>query len=252
MKDSVAAAPTSAAPEEGAPGAAPPAEPSGSGPQGASPNGAAAARVADAARAVVARGEVVANEGARVVASHSVAAAEAALRGVRGSIDEAQKRFDAERADWERLIAGSALPPLGADDPVGHLAARIEREADFWRAFGIRAMRPGTSRAIAAASALVGIVGGLGIATIGALGGLLGLAASAAHLWAAAGALGVGSAVAMTTAVWLDRASARSAREALGRADEAERRLQRAATLLALRRSDETAYREALVRFERS
>ncbi|AKF05790.1 hypothetical protein [Sandaracinus amylolyticus] len=185
------------------------------------------------------------------VGSRTAATAEAALRSVSGGLQEATRRFDAEREDWQRFLARSELPDVRGEDPIAELAVRVDREADFWRSVAVRAMRPGASRSIAIGATLVGLTGGLGLSLLGGIRGLFGTDATAGQLWAAAGALALGVALALAAAAWLDRTAARAAGEALARADAAEKRLQRIAALLALRRADASAFRDALERLER-
>lgn len=189
---------------------------------------------------------------ADAVSSRTAATAEAALRSVSGGLQAASERIDAERAEWQRFLERSDLPDVRGDDPIAELAARVDREADLWRSVAIRAMRPGASRSIVIGATLVGLSGGLGLAALGGLRGLFGTDASAGQLWAAAAALGLGVGLAIAAAAWLDRSASRAAAEALARSDAAEKRLQRIAALLALRRADPGAFKDALERLERA
>lgn len=173
------------------------------------------------------------------------------MRSVRGGLREASRHLEATRAEWERVAAGSELPDVHGEDPIADLAIRLDREADFWRGFAMRALRPGAARSIAILASLVGLSGGVGLAALAGLRGLLGADATAAHLWAGGGVLALSVALALVAAAWLERTSARAASDALGRADAAERRLQRIAAILALRSADEGAFRDALTRLER-
>lgn len=186
------------------------------------------------------------------VSSRTAATAEAALRSVSGGLQAATRRIDDERADWIRFLERTELPDVRGDDPIAELAVRVHREADFWRSVAVRAMRPGASRTIALGATLVGLSGGLFLAALGGLRGLFGTDATAGQLWAAAGALALGVALALAAAAWLDRVASRAASDALARADQAEKRLQRIAALLALRRADPEAFRAALERLERA
>ncbi len=188
-------------------------------------------------------------ESAEVFASRTVAVASEVADRFRSRLAEARER---QRVDWERVVTSAKLPSVQTGDSIADLAVRLENEADFWRTFALRTTKPGAAQWIASASALLGLSGGLGIALLGGLRGLFGTDASAAVLWAAAGALAVGVVLALLAATWLHRGAAKAAHAALARADESERRLSRVAAILALRHADETAYREALVRLERS
>jgi hypothetical protein len=226
--------------------------------RGAKAAEAAATRGVQAAEAVAARGAVVAEaaairgaEAAEVVASRSVAVGQAAMRGVKTGFETAKSAIEKNRAEWDRIAEGAHLPAVGAAEPLADLAARLDSDASLWRAFALRSMKPGAAQLIAIATAVIGIAGGTSLALLGGLRGLLGSATSAPVLWASAGALVLGGAIALFAAWWLHRTSMRSALEALSRADQAERRLERAAVVLAMRRTDEAAYRDALLRFEK-
>jgi len=208
----------------------------------------AASKGAAAAATVASRSA----DAASTMASRGAAAAGVALESVRGSLAEASRRIEAERADWDRVAERAALPDVRAEDPIGDLAARLDREADFWRALAIRASRPGAPRAITLVAAALSLVGGAGLVGLGALGSLVGATATAPHLWAAAGGLAVGVALSVAACAWVDQVSRRTAAEALGRATDAERRLARVAAILALRSADATAYKDALARLERT
>jgi hypothetical protein len=134
---------------------------------------------------------------------------------------------------------------------MADLAVRLDREASFWRAFALRQMKPGVPQLVAIIAAGIGLFGGASLAALGGLRVLFGTATSAPILWASAGALAAGVALAVLAAWWLHRTSARAASEALARADSAERRLARVAAILALRSADDAAYKDALVRLEK-
>lgn len=195
--------------------------------------------------AAVARTSAKARDGATELAEKSAAA-------VRGGLAAAGKQIAADREEWARVAAESALPDVGATDPLADLAIRLDHEADFWRGFAIRSLKPGLPRALALVGAGLAVVGTVALAGVGAMRAMVGGdPAETSTLLGSATALAIGAGIAWGVAVWSERTRSHAAREALARADVAEKRLHRTAIALALRNVDTEAYREALVRLER-
>ena len=187
---------------------------------------------------------------ARPVPRHDAATA-AVLEGVRGGLDGAASGIARDRAAWDSVEHDARLPEVGGQDPVFDLALRLDREADFWRSFAVMRLRPGLPRALAAAAAVVGLGAGASLGVLGGVRGLVSDGSSSAVLMAAALAVAAGVAGALLAAAWLHTGAVSAARDALARAEQAERRLQRVVAVLALRQTSEAAYLDALIRLER-
>jgi hypothetical protein len=179
------------------------------------------------------------------------AATAAVLEGVRGGLDGAASGIARDRAAWDSVEHDARLPEVGGQDPVFDLALRLDREADFWRSFAVMRLRPGLPRALAAAAAVVGLGAGASLGVLGGVRGLVSDGSSSAVLMAAALAVAAGVAGALLAAAWLHTGAVSAARDALARAEQAERRLQRVVAVLALRQTSEAAYLDALIRLER-
>jgi hypothetical protein len=169
------------------------------------------------------------------------------LATAKAGIDRANDHLEAEDQRWEERKERTDMPGIGADDPLGDLAIRLDRQADFFRELAIDAMRPGAVR-----GAMVGLVVTLAIVTAG-----LGLVATwrafsgegaiegLPHLAGAIAIAGIASGV----VGWIvERGRAAVAHEALSRAEEAEARLCRVAELIALEKHDRDALVEVLAR----
>lgn len=167
------------------------------------------------------------------------------LASAKAQIDRASDRIEAEDQEWEARRERTDMPGIGASDPLGDLAIRLDRQADFFRELAVDAMRPGVVRGamIALVITLAVVTAGAGLAVLGraffgsesteGLEGLVELMAGMAAVGVATGLVG-----------WLvERGRAGVAHEALARAEEAEARLCRVAELIALEKHD----REVLV-----
>ena len=167
------------------------------------------------------------------------------LASAKAQMDRAGERIEAEDQEWEARRERTDMPGIGASDPLGDLAIRLDRQADFFRELAIDAMRPGIVR-----GAMIGLVITLGVVTAGVSLAALGRAffgsESAGSLEGLLELLGGVAAIGVATGVvgWLvERGRASVAHEALTRAEEAEARLCRVAELIALEKHD----REVLV-----
>lgn len=157
--------------------------------------------------------------------------------------------------ELDSLVEGSDLPELGPGaDTLSALALRLDREADLWRALALKAMgRSAWADRTTHGASVVAAVGCVGLATIAGMQALFGGAS-----WQKAAMLAVGGLI-LLVASWIvggagsaiRRAQREIARESLARADLAELRLHRIATVLAVRKDDSGAYVEALRRLER-
>jgi hypothetical protein len=169
------------------------------------------------------------------------------LATAKAGIDRANDHLEAEDQRWEARKERTDMPGIGADDPLGDLAIRLDRQADFFRELAIDAMRPGAVR-----GAMIGLV-----VSLAAVTAALGLVATwraftgeaviegLPHLAAAVAIAGTASGL----AGWIvERGRAAVAHEALSRAEEAEARLCRVAELIALEKHDRAALVEVLAR----
>lgn len=165
------------------------------------------------------------------------------LATAKAGLDKANEKLEAEAQRWEARKERTDMPGIGRGDPLADLAERLDKQADFFRELAVDAMRPGLVRgalvALVIVSASAATLGAIAMVARLFLGGApmegladLGLATAGAA--SAAGLLG-----------WVvERGRARIAQEALCRAEQAEARLCRIATLIALEKHDP----EALVR----
>ena len=178
-------------------------------------------------------------------------AAGAALSGARGGLREAERRMDDEERRWDARAEQAALPDVGGKDPIEDLAIRIDRESDYWRTFAVRNLRPGAARNLAIGGAVLALASGVALGTLGTLAAVLGsVGPGRATLFTAVG-VSVCAVVAAVLGFVSERGRVHGAREALSRADLAERRLERVAAILALKSASPARYVEALSRLER-
>jgi len=164
---------------------------------------------------------------------------------------EAERRMQDEAKAWDARAEEAALPDVGGADPIVDLAVRIDREADYWRTFAVRNMRPGAARNLAVAGAALALASGLALGTLATLAAVLGSDGPAEASLSTAAGVALCAFVACVLGVVSEQGRVRAAREALARADHAERRLERVAAILALKSASEAKYVEALTRLER-
>jgi hypothetical protein len=177
--------------------------------------------------------------------------ATAALSGARGGLREAERRLEDEEQRWEARAAEAALPDVLGKDPIDDLAIRIDRESDYWRTFAVRSLRPGAARNLAIAGAVLALGSGLALGTLGTLAAIFGSAGPGSSALVTAVGVAVCAVIACALGVVSERGRIHAAREALHRADQAERRLERVAAILALKTASAPKYVEALTRLER-
>lgn len=174
-----------------------------------------------------------------------------ALENVRGGLREAGRRLDDEARLWDAQADAAVLPAIEKDAPLRALATRVDRESAYWRSFAVRNLRPGAARNIAVAGAALALVAGLSLGLLATLATLLGSGTVAAGaLWAAGGVTAC-ALIATMLGVLSERGRVTAAREALARADHAERRLERIVAILALEEVSGAKYADALARLER-
>lgn len=188
---------------------------------------------------------------ASVVARHGRRALDGAVTGVRGGLAEAERRMNDEAKVWEDQAEAASLPNVGASAPIVDLALRIDRESDYWRAFAVRNMRPGAARNLAVVGAAMAIASGIALGTLATLAAIFGSEGPAVASLSTAGGVAVCALIAALLGVASERGRVMAAREALARADHAERRLERIAAILALKDVSQAKYVEALARLER-
>lgn len=190
-------------------------------------------------------------ERATTVARKGKKALDAAASGVRGGLRDAERRLSDEAKDWDVRAEQAALPDVGGADPMVDLAIRIDRESDYWRTFAVRNLRPGAARNLAIAGAALALASGLALGTLATLAAVLGSEGPAEASLSTAAGVALCALVACVLGVVSERGRVMAAREALMRADHAERRLERVAAILALKSASEPKYVEALTRLER-
>ncbi len=174
-----------------------------------------------------------------------------ALEGVRGGLREAGKRLDDEARLWDAQAEAAVLPAIGKEAPLVTLVTRVDRESAYWRSFAVRNLRPGAARNIAVAGAALALTAGLALGLLATLATLVGSGSVAAGaLWAAGGVTAC-ALIATLLGVLSERGRVMAAREALARADHAERRLERIVAILALEDVSGAKYADALARLER-
>jgi len=183
--------------------------------------------------------------------SRSLQVAQTINDRVRTGLDDARRSLKRRRAEWDKVVAGASLSAIKANDPIADLAARLDREASFWRSLALSHVKPAAPRYLAMSAAGLGLVGGAVLTALASLRGLFSSSPLPGAEWAAIVALAVGVALTLAAATWLQRSTNRASAEALSRGDAAERRLHEVAALLALRHADEKAYRDALMRYLR-
>lgn len=173
-------------------------------------------------------------------------------RGLRG----ASRVFEAPAGtDVESLVEETKLPKLPGDDPIAELARRLDRESDLWRNLAMREIaRVAWAGRVAQLVAIFAVVAEVALGVVAGLGVMLGAehaGGRALLVLAAAAGLTVGTLVAAGISGSVRRSLTETAREALERADTAERRLRRLAIVLAWRKGDPEKYADALTRYER-
>jgi hypothetical protein len=184
-----------------------------------------------------------------VTRSRSVATA--ALSGARGGLREAERRLRDEEQRWDERAEAAALPDVHAKDPIDDLAIRVDRESDYWRTFAVRSLRPGAARNLAIAGAVLALASGFALGALGTLAAIFGSDGPGRSAMFTAVGVAVCAVVACVLGVISERGRIHAAREALSRADHAERRLERIAAILALKSASSAKYVEALTRLER-
>lgn len=188
---------------------------------------------------------------ASVIARRGKKAIDGAVTGVRGGLREAERRMENEEKAWNERADAAALPDVGGTTPMVDLAIRIDRESDYWRTFAVRNMRPGAARNLAVAGAALALASGLALGTLATLAAVLGSEGPAEASLSTSAGVALCAVVAAILGSVSERGRAMAAREALARADHAERRLERVAAILALKDASEPKYVEALSRLER-
>ncbi len=155
----------------------------------------------------------------------------------------------------QALVEQSNLPELDGADAMSALAKRLDCEADLWRGIVLQQhARSAWLERLTVTTAAIALVGTT------ALSGVAGFRAlfSPAEAQSSAGLVGAGVFALLAGAFTIGQLASRArqghqgvARDALVRADLAETRLHRLATLMELRRVDEKAYAVALQSLER-
>lgn len=204
--------------------------------------------VTEPARSADAKTE--ASRGGRALAAVAVKAA----RSVKRTADGAAARVEADDAAWAATEAQADLPELRAladgGDPIEDLARRADREADFFRTIAVRTLRPGPGRALALLAGAVALLGGTVMAIAAGVRAFFG-AGIGETPGAEAAALALMLGMAATVGLLVERERHARAHAALARAELAERRIERAAGILALRAADPKRFVDALTRIER-
>ncbi len=190
-------------------------------------------------------------ERASAVARRGKKALDGAVTGVRGGLRDAERRLEDEARAWDAKAEEAGLPDIGGVAPMVDLAVRIDRESDYWRTFAVRNLRPGAARNLAIAGAALALASGLALGTLATLAAILGSEGPAEASMSTAAGVALCAVVACVLGVVSQRGRTMAAREALARADHAERRLERVAAILALKSASEPKYVEALTRLER-
>ncbi len=169
-------------------------------------------------------------------------------RHVERALDDPSDNLNAE------LFARADLPEIERSDPLISLGARLDREADLYRSIAVRQL----ARAawMDRLSVIAGLIAFTGLIVLASIAGFRALFASAGApfviaLMAAGMALLVAGAIVATRVTASVRQSQLAvARDALARADIAEARIHRLASLLAVREGDPERLPEALRAFE--
>jgi hypothetical protein len=167
------------------------------------------------------------------------------LATARAGLDKAGEKLEAENQEWEARRERTDMPGIGRADPLGDLAERLDKQADFFRELAVDAMRPGLVR-----GALVALVlSSASAATLGAVAMVARIFLGGAPIdgLVELGTATAGAALAAALLGWVvERGRARVANEALARAEHAEARLCRLAELIALEKHDPDALVRAL------
>jgi hypothetical protein len=182
------------------------------------------------------------------------AAVSSAARTVQRTAADVASAQHTENAAWKQTEDEADLPDLKAPaeggDPLFDLAVRLDREASFHRTLAVRALRPGPGRLLAVVSGSVALVGGTMLALAAGIRAFFGAGIGDAP-GADAAALSLLLAVSAGVGLLMESEQRRRAQTALGRAELAERRLERIAAILALKEHDTKRFGEALTRLER-
>lgn len=182
------------------------------------------------------------------------AAVSSAARTVQRTAADVASAQHTENAAWKQTEDEADLPDLKAPaeggDPLFDLAVRLDREASFHRTLAVRALRPGPGRLLAVVSGSVALVGGTMLALAAGIRAFFGAGIGDAP-GADAAALSLLLAVSAGVGLLMESEQRRRAQAALGRAELAERRLERIAAILALKEHDTKRFGEALTRLER-
>lgn len=211
----------------------------------------------DTGSVITAVGEIASE--AREVAADAIGTTASAAKVVRDSVSSRMKdakaeldlSLESEREEWKEAEDDADLPDVLGEQPLTDLAVRIDREADFWRQFAIRALRPGAPRNVAIASATLAIGFAVVLGIVGAFGAILGIESAGVDLVETAVALVGLFLAAVLMAAFVEGTRRGAAERALARAEVAERRLERVAAILELKKTDPARYAEALSRLER-
>lgn len=190
-------------------------------------------------------------ERAAAIAGRGKKAVVGAVTGVRGGIRQAEQRLEDEASAWNERADAAALPDVGGTEPIADLAIRIDRESDYWRTFAVRNLRPGAARNLAIAGAALALASGVALGTLATLAAIFGSEGPAEASLSTAAGVALCALVACVLGVVSERGRVMAAREALARADHAERRLERVAAILALKAANTDKYVDALTRLER-
>jgi hypothetical protein len=187
----------------------------------------------------------------RAIRSRGARTLDGAVTNVRLGLREAERRLEDEAKAWDAHARAATLPDVGSLDPMVDLAVRIDRESDYWRGFAVGNLRPGAARNLAIAGGVLALASGLALAVLGTLAAFFGSEGPAAASLMTASGVALCAVVACALGIMSERGRVMAAREALARADHAERRLERVAAILALKTVHESKYIEALARLER-
>jgi hypothetical protein len=177
----------------------------------------------------------------------------AGVRAGLGKVGEAL-RDDAAAAVPAELLAQAELPELSTGDALLSLAARLDREADFWRLVAMRQLaRAAWTERLGLSASIALLIGALVLAAVAGFRALFatgGGAGTAMLVAVGLGALLVAALVVSFVSARVRGGQAAAQREALLRADLAEARLHRIGLLLTLRERDPEAFVAAIRELE--
>lgn len=152
------------------------------------------------------------------------------------------------------LLKQADLPEVTAEDALGSLATRLDREADFWRGVAMRQLaRAAWTERLGVTGSLLLLVGGVVLSAIAAFRALFatqGGSATAMLVGVGIGVLLVAAIAVGRLASGLRRGQMEAVRDALARADLAEVRLHRVALLIEMRVAAGEGYAAALAELE--